>query len=267
MPSSTAHEGGPMKIPSMLLPLIAICVCSAALASTPFDGTWRLNSQQADQMTFSVEEVGNGALKYTDSAESYTFKPDGSAFTTPQGAIQTYKKIGEGLYTATTRQNGVLMTTETWRLSSDGHRLFIDGKGTRPDGQHFENRFTFIRTSAGTGLAGSWRTEKVESTERNTLTIQSTAHNDVTLMLSAFKATVHGEWNGRDYPLRGPTILAGTTVSVRQTAPETFTLVQKRNARVMGILHFRLAPDARSMVAEIIDHTGREVGKEVWNKQ
>ncbi len=256
-----------MKIARLLLALIAISLCSTALANTPFDGAWTLHRQQAGEITtFSVEEVGNGVLKYTDPTQTYTFKPDGTAFTTPQGQIQAYKKIGDGIYTATTRQNGVLLTTETWRLSSDAHTLFIDGKGIQPNGQHFENQFTFLRTSAGTGLAGSWKSVKFRSTERNTLTIHSTGHDDVTLTLSAFKATVHGAWNGRDYPLRGPTVLAGTTVSVRQTAPDAFTLIQKRNTKVMAILHFRIAPDGRSMVAEITDGTGRQLGKEVWDK-
>ena len=74
-----------MNTKTLLFPLIALCSCSAALADSPFDGTWQLDPAKShlagDVMTF--EDAGNGSLKYTDSAQTYSFKPDGSSFTSP----------------------------------------------------------------------------------------------------------------------------------------------------------------------------------------
>jgi|SRR5579863_3303553 len=109
-----------MKTKTVLLSLLASCVCSAALADSPFDGTWQLNTAKShlagDTLTF--EDAGAGSLKYTDSAESYTFKPDGGAFTTPMGAERTFKKNSDGTYTSTSKRNGMLLGTSTWKLSA-----------------------------------------------------------------------------------------------------------------------------------------------------
>lgn len=61
-----------MNTKTLLFPLIALCSCSAALADSPFDGTWQLDPAKShlagDVMTF--EDAGNGSLKYTDSAQT-----------------------------------------------------------------------------------------------------------------------------------------------------------------------------------------------------
>jgi hypothetical protein len=40
-------------------------------------------------------------LKYTDSNQTYTFKPDGSSFTTPMGTERTLLKTGDDSATTT----------------------------------------------------------------------------------------------------------------------------------------------------------------------
>ena len=257
-----------MKSVTILFPLLAIALSSVTLAGSPFDGTWTpdaVKSQLAGD-TFSVEDAGGGRLKFSDSTGSYIARLDGSPVTTPLGDEQTYKQIGDGTYTATTKRNGVLLTTENWRLSSDGSSLFIEGRGTRPNGQAFENHSTYIRTSAGSGLVGSWKSVKVKTSGGETLMIQSTEQDDVTLTLSATKATVHAKWDGRDYPYRGPTIPAGITLALSKTGTDGFRLVQKIHGKVVSILRFRLARDGTSMVDEATDAKGRKLSRVVWDK-
>jgi hypothetical protein len=111
---------------------------------------------------------------------------------------------------------------------------------------------------------------KVELSSRSapTLTIQTGGKADVTLTLSAAKATVHGQWNGGDYPYRGPTIPAGATLALSEAGAHGFTVVMKLSGRVVQTLSFRVAGDGKSMVEEGAGGAGRkEPTRQVWDKQ
>jgi hypothetical protein len=245
-------------------------MCSAALAKSPFDGTWRLNvgKSQLTGDTMRFEDGGNGTLKYTDSTESYTFEPDGSSFKTPIGDEEAYQKTSNNGYTHTIRRSGLLLVTEAWKLSPDGNTVVIESKGTRPNGDTFDDYETFVRTSAGTGLVGRWKSTRVKATAPNTLTIQTAEKNDVTLTISAAKATVQGQWNGRDYPYRGPTVPVGATLALSKTGARGFKAVMKLNGRVVQTLRFSVAADGQSMVNEGTDDHGKKLPfRQVWDKQ
>lgn len=258
-----------MKIPSILLALIASCVCSAALADSPFDGTWVLNPNKSNLtgeiMTF--EDAGGGMLKYVDSAQTYTFKTDGSAFTTPMGVERTFQKGADGGYTSTNKRNGTLLSTGSWKLSSDGNTLTIESKGTKPNGDVFDDLTTFTRTSAGTGLIGGWKSTKVKLSSPNSLTIQTDAANGVVLTISAIKANCQAKWDGKDYPVSGPTVGDGLVLAVTKTGPKGFKLVEKRKTKALEIIHYRLAADGKSMTAKGTNGEGTEPFSEVWDKQ
>ncbi|HSY08786.1 MAG TPA: hypothetical protein VK820_09660 [Steroidobacteraceae bacterium] len=258
-----------MRTATILLPLIAICICSAARAEGSFDGTWRLNPSKSqlagDTMTF--EDAGNGAWKFTDSAQSYTFKPDGSSFTTPMGAERTFQKTGDSGYTTTTKRKGVLLATAAWKLSSDGNTLVIEVKGTKPNGDTFDDTTTYVRTSTGSGLIGGWKSTKVKLSSPNSLTIQSDGDNGVTLTISAFKATCAANWDGKDHACSGPTVPDGFTVALSKTGPSGFKLVQKVKGKVLEVVHYSTAADGKSMVAKGVNGEGKEPFTEIWDKQ
>jgi hypothetical protein len=253
---------------TLLFALIALCPFSVALADSPFDGTWKLDPAKShltgDTMTF--EDAGNGSLKYTDSAQTYTFKPDGSSFTVPLGQERTMQKSGDNVYTSTVKLHGSLLRTGTWTLSSDGKKLIIESKGTKPNGDSFDDATTFMRTSPGTGLVGGWKSTHVKLSSPNAITI-NTDGNDVTLTISAIKATVHAKWDGKDYPASGPTVSDGVTLALTKTGPNSFKLVQKANAKVLAIVHYRAASDGQTLTTKGTNGEGKEPFTEVFNKQ
>jgi hypothetical protein len=252
---------------TLLFPLIALCSCSMALADSPFDGTWQLDAAKShlagDTMTF--EDAGNGSLKYADSAQSYSFKTDGSSITTPLGQERTMQKSGDNVYTSTVKLHGALLRTNTWTLSSDGKKLIIESKGTKPNGDSFDDFTTYARTSVGTGLVGGWKSTQVKLSSPNAITIQ-TDGNDVTLTISAVKATVHAKWDGKDYPATGPTVADGITLALTKTGPNTFKLVEKAKAKVLVIVHYRAASDGQTLTTKGTNGEGKEPFSEVFDK-
>ena len=247
--------------------LVALFACSAAWADSPFDGTWRLNPTKSHLAgdTMSFDDAGGGALKYTDSDQSYSFKPDGSSFTTPMGIERTFQKSGEG-YTTTNKKNGLLISTTTWKLSSDGNTLVLESKGTKPNGEMFDNVTTYTRTAPGTGLVGGWKSTKVKLSNPNSLTLQTNA-DEVTLTLSAIKATCHAKWDGKDYPATGPTVPDGITLALSKSGPDSFKLVQKFKGKAIYIVHYHVAADDKSMTAKGTNGEGKEPFTSVYDKQ
>ena len=252
---------------TIALSLVAFFACSAAWADSPFDGTWQLNatkSQLAGE-TMSFDAAGSGTLKYTDSDQSYSFKPDGSSFTTPMGIERTFQKTAEG-YTTTNKKNGLLISSGFWKLSDDTNTLVIESKGTKPNGDTFDNLTTYVRTAPGTGLIGGWKSTKVKLSNPNSLTLQSNG-GEVTLTISAIKATCHANWDGKDYPATGPTVPDGITVAVSKSGPNSFKLVEKYKGKVLEIIHYQLAADGKSMTAKGTNGEGKEPFTEVYDKQ
>jgi hypothetical protein len=258
-----------MKIGFALLAGIALLLSLPALAESPFDGTWRLNTAKSHLAgdTMSYEDAGSGMLKYTDSDETYTFKPDGSSFTTPMGTDRTFLKTGDDSYTATSKKGGLLLRTVTIKVSSDGKTLMVESKGTKPNGDNFDNKFTYVRTSPGTGLIGGWKSTVVKLSSPNSLTIQTDGADGVTLTLSEVKATCQAKWNGKDFPATGPTVPDGLTLAVSKTGADGFKLVQKAKDKVIMIGHYRVAPDGKTMTLKGTNGQGTEPFTEVFDKQ
>ena len=252
---------------TIALSLVAFFACSAAWADSPFDGTWQLNATKSQLAgdTMSFDDAGGGTWKYTDSDQSYSFKPDGSSFTTPMGIERTFQKTAEG-YTTTNKKNGLLISSGFWKLSDDTNTQVIESKGTKPNGDTFDNLTTYVRTAPGTGLIGGWKSTKVKLSNPNSLTLQSNG-GEVTLTISAIKATCHANWDGKDYPATGPTVPDGITVAVSKSGPNSFKLVEKYKGKVLEIIHYQLAADGKSMTAKGTNGEGKEPFTEVYDKQ
>jgi hypothetical protein len=237
------------------------------MADSPFDGTWKLDPAKSNLTgeSMTLEDAGGGSIKYTDSDQSYTFKPDGSSFTTPTGSDRTFAKNADGSYTVTVKLHGTLVRTNTWTPSSDGNTITIESKGTKPNGDKFDDTTTYTRTAAGSGIIGTWKSTKVKLSSPNSISIQSSG-DDVTFTIVAVKATAQAKWDGKDYPATGPTVPDGITLALTKTGPTSFTMVEKSKGKVLVTLRYHVAADGKSMTTHGVDGAGKEPFTEVWEK-
>jgi hypothetical protein len=206
-------------------------------------------------------------LTYKDSDQTYTFKPDGSSFTTPMGTEKTFLKNGDDSYTVTSKKGSLLLSTTSIKMSADGKTLMEESKGTKPNGDNFDNTYTYIRTAPGTGLIGGWKSTKVKLSSPNSITIQTDANNGVTLTISGIKATCQARWDGKDFPATGPTVSDGLTLAVSKTGTSSFKLVQKFKDKPIFIAHYKLGPDGTTMTMHGTNGQGKEPFTEVFDKQ
>jgi hypothetical protein len=257
-----------MKTIALLFSLAAAFALSGtAIADSPFDGTWQLNTAKSHLAgeTMTLEDAGGGSIKYTDADQTYTFTPDGSSFTTPTGTDRTFMKNADGSYSTTVKLHGALLRTSTWTPSSDGKAMTIESKGTKPNGDTFDNTTTFTRTSAGSGIVGGWKSTQVKLSSPNSITIKTTG-DDVTLTISAVKSTSQAKWDGKDYPATGPTVPDGVTLALTKTGPSSFKMVEKSKGKVVETLRYSVAADGKSMTTHGVNGAGKEPFTEVWEK-
>ncbi len=258
-----------MSSKNLFLALVGCCcVSSFAFAQSPFDGTWKLNAAKSNLAgdTMTIEDAGNGALKYTDSDQTYTFKPDGSSITTPMGQDRSFVKGADGSYTSTVKLHGTLLRTNTWKVAADGNTLTIESKGTKPNGDAFDDFTTYTRTAPGEGIVGGWKSTQVKLSSPNSISIK-TDGDDVTLTISAIKASCQARWDGKDHGCSGPTLVDGLTVALTKTGPTTFKLVEKKKDKMLSILRYRVAKDGQALYMKGTNGEGKEPFTEVWDKQ
>jgi hypothetical protein len=251
-----------------ILALGTCLISSLASAQSPFDGTWKLNTQQSNLAgeVMTLQDAGGGAITYSDPEQSYRFKPDGSPVTTPLGSERTYLKNADGSYTSTLKRHGTLLRTDTWNVSSDGNTLKIEAKGTKPNGDAFDDLTTYTRTAPGSGILGGWKSTEVKLSSPNSLSIK-TDGDSVAFTISAMKVTCQVTWDGKDHGCTGPTVPDGVTLSVLNTGPTTFKLVEKKDGKPLGIVRYRVSRDGKTLYAKGTDGEGKEAYTEVWEKQ
>jgi hypothetical protein len=183
------------------------------------------------------------------------------------GTEKTFLKNGDDSYTVTSKKGSLLLSTTSIKLSADGKTLMEESKGTKPNGDNFDNTYTYVRTSPGTGLIGGWKSTKVKLSSPNSLTIQTDATDGVTLTLSAIKATCQAKWNGADFPATGPTVSDGITLALSKTGTSGFKLVQKFKDKTLFIAHYKLAADGKTLTMHGTNGEGKEPFTEVFDKQ
>jgi hypothetical protein len=257
-----------MSSKTPLLALLACCVSSMVWAQSPFDGTWKLNTAKSNLAgdTMTIEDAGNGMLKYTDSDESFSFKTDGTPVKTPLGQDRAYTKNADGSYTSTVKVRGTLVRTNTWKVAADGNTITIESKGTKPNGDTFDDFTTLTRIAPGSGILGGWKSTEVKLSSPNTLGIK-TDGDDVTLTISAIKATCQAKWDGKDHACSGPTVPDGLTVALTKTGPTTYKMVRKLKDKTLDIIRYRVAKDGQALYAKGTDGEGKEPFTEVFDKQ
>jgi hypothetical protein len=246
---------------------LVITWAAFAVAQKPFDGTWALNQQKSsltgDTITFSP--AGSGALKFSNAEETYQFKTDGSQTNTPNGNTVTWKESSPNSFEHTMAVNGTTISTSTWKVSDDGKTLNVDSHGTRPNSETWQNSETYERVGGGNGLAGKWKSTKVNLGSPNTLTFSQAGPDSLKIEISAEKATWEGKMDGQDHPASGPTVPKGLTLAVSPTSASSFKLVEKINGKTLDIANYSVS--GNTLTVKGTNGEGKEPYTEVWERK
>jgi WD40 repeat protein len=220
-----------------------------AAAENPFVGTWKLNPAKSKLTgdTMKFEKTASGAIRTSASGFSYTFNVDGKEYTGPFGRVIVWKQIDDHTWETTYKFKGNLLRTETSKLSPDGKTLTVVDKGTRPNGEKFEETTVYARIAGEKGLLGGWRDKAVKISSPVTVEIKPSGQDGLLITSVGYKWTEEAKFDGKDYPVTGPTLPAGLTVVLKHTGPRSFERVRKQNGKPLFRDTVTVSPDGRTL--------------------
>jgi hypothetical protein len=156
--------------------------------------------------TMKFVDAGSGAIRMTAGGVSFTFKTDGKAFPTPYGGTVAWKQLDTDTWEVTNKKGETVLSVDTWKLSSDGKTMNIESKGTKPNGESFDDTSVYGRIAGQSGLLGTWKSTEVKMSAPAVFEMKASGTDGMVLSIPDFQATCDAKFDGKDYPATGPTM-------------------------------------------------------------
>src|ERR1700677_4497569 len=109
------------------MPMLMLLIPASALASTPFDGTWKVN---LDSIQVSgkpnVEEIKDGMYSCSSCVHSFTVKADGTDQQTALHNLRDHiaiKVISATTVEYTEKKDGKITSVNRLTVSGDGNKI------------------------------------------------------------------------------------------------------------------------------------------------
>ncbi|MGA8026007.1 MAG: hypothetical protein WB992_02605 [Bryobacteraceae bacterium] len=221
-------------------------------ADNPFVGTWKLNPQKSsftgDTMTYTAGD--GGEMKYSGGGLSYTFKPDGTERAGLLGEMVAWKQLDDHTWEVAHKTKGKVTATETLKLSDDGKTLDDTFKGTRPNGESFEDKVVYERTSGDSGILGTWKSTKIQIGSPERLELKAYDGDGITFYSPEEKFTASAKFDGKQYPAIGPTVPAGATGALRRVDPLSFELTESYKGKPFWKGTYTVSEDKQTLTVK-----------------
>jgi hypothetical protein len=231
--------------------LVLVSGVGLTAAENPFAGTWKLNPAKSkftgDTMKFA--QTPSGRVRFSASGLSYTFKTDGKEYPGPVGDLVSWKQVDDHTWQTTYKLKGTLISTDTSTLSSDGKTMTVISRGTRPNGQSFEDTTLYERISGNAGLLGKWKDKEVKISAPFTLHIASAGVDGLAFTFVDFKATCKARFDEKDHPVTGPTVPPGLSLTLKRTGPRSLELLSKQHGKPLFKNIYTLSDDGHTLTA------------------
>jgi hypothetical protein len=252
--------------------LVVLAVAGIVYAAdSPFAGTWKLNLARSEfaGTTMTFEQAGAGAMKLTAEGQAYTFTMDGKDSLTPFSYSAAWTQVDAVTWQTVYKLPGAgaVMSTDTTKLSADGKALTVTSRGTMPNGERFENVAVYQRVSGATGLAGTWKTTKVQQSSPDRMEIAPYEGDGLAWKIVAYEATVNAKFDGKDYLATGPMLPPGFTLAMRKIGERSFDLIQKLKGKVIYRGTYTLSADGKTLTVVSAAEGTQEKVKAVYERQ
>ena len=256
-----------MKLHRTLVLCLAIAGVMTA-ADSPFIGKWKLNLDKSKLtgQTSTYESLPGGEMKSTSGGQSYNFKMDGKEYPTAFGNTAAWKEVDAHTWQVTWKMNGKVEAVDTMHLSADGKTMTIDTKGTKPNGDAINDSATLTRESGGPGLAGKWKSTKV-NTSADHWDISANGADGLTFKLVDYNATASMKFDGKDYDVVGPTVPKGYTLGGKQAGPRRIEITEKMAGKPVGMDVFTVSADGKTMTDEYVAAGTNEKMTSIYERQ
>jgi hypothetical protein len=202
--------------PAFLFTLVA--VVTTAAADAPYFGKWKVNSSKSQLNDIvTIEKLPAGDFRFEESGFTYTFKPDGKEYSTPDGGTASWKALSDTSWEVTNRANGKVSVTITLTLKGD--TLSTMAMIPQSGGKDVMTTSTSKRISGGPGFLGKWQGTQADA---GTTWLQLTSDGADGLKIEAPNSLCAAKFDGKPYPMTGSGDGSKTTMAFDKTGPASF---------------------------------------------
>jgi len=246
------------------LTLCALLLPLAAVADTPWDGTWvsREDSAVMDKKPIAVS-LAKGVWKNDAYHPALQVKADGT-----DQPVKGYsyfdtvavREAGADAVEVTNKKAGKVVGTSRISVSADGKtatRKWTDETGSAPASGEIVYERVGKGPSGSHAVSGSWRVVKIQnlSTSAKTVTLKGSA--DGFAMASPTGQNYDAKFDGKQVPVNGDP--GGTMVSLKRVSDHKLVETDHRKGKVVEVDTYTLAPDGKAIKVEWDDkETGRK---------
>jgi len=254
------------------LTLCALLAPFAALADSPFDGTWvaKDESLTMDPKPYVIS-LASGVYENKTAVPPFKVKADGTDQPVKGHAsfdtVAVKSSAAESI-DVTAKKAGKTVGTLNFAVSADGKTLtqkWTDSSGTETaSGENIYTRVGHAPKGAH-AASGSWRITKSQNTSANarTITYKSTADG-----MSFSTPTGHSytaKFDGKEVPIAGDP--SGATVSLKKVNANAFIETDHEKGKVVEVDHWTVAADGKTMKLEWDRKDSGRKGSAVFDKQ
>lgn len=159
-----------------------------------------------------------------------------------------------------------MVGTGTWTLSSDGKSISDKFNGKRPDGSQFVNTSTMKRISGSGGFAGTWQTADLTLSDPSLLQIEASS-GGLAVSWPSDKVTMAVTFDGKDFPVDGPTVPKGWTSSAKRVHPDLIRMTDTLSGKVMNTTDWKLSSDGKVLTITEHDSGEKKATVSVFDRQ
>jgi hypothetical protein len=230
-------------------------ISTAAAADDPFIGKWKLSlaKSKLTGQTIDIQEVSPDHFRFQEDEHSDIIFADGLDHVTHFGDSMAIKKQSEDTWAITYKRGEAVLMDTTWKISADGKSLTYTAKGTRPNGQHFNNQMMLKRTGGTSGLAGTWETTNVTLSSPDEIFIAAWATGGHLITFPATNHTLRMRFDGKEYSDAGPTVPAGSTSSGHRIDEHNIETTEKVKGKVTETAKATISADGATQTMVVTE--------------
>jgi hypothetical protein len=236
------------------------------LAQSPFDGTWRANTDQSKLSTKPyVLSVNNGRYECSSCIPKIRVKADGTDQPVTGKFYDTLnvREVDLKTVTGTAKKGGMTISEQKHTISDDGNTLRPESRGEQAT---YELTFTRIgeRPSGAHATSGGWQMAKFKESE-NAAAWTYKSSGDELSMSSLSGDSYTAMLNGKDYPVKGSYVY--NSVSLRRINDHALEETDKRDGQIISVSRISVSPDGTKMTVVETDKPSGRINRLVYEKQ
>jgi hypothetical protein len=234
--------------------LIAMCMPSAAMAQSSFDGTWKIDLSKVQMPKKpDVMLLQDGMYQCKTCIPVINIKADGQdqkISGDPYIDAMSIKVVDAQTILETDKKGRKTVGTSTTTVAKDGATAsfeFTDSSNT--NGAPVTGKGTMTRVEKGSAgshaISGSWRTSKLDNVSDNGLAVTFKVEGDSLHMTDPTGHSYVAKMDGTDSPYKGD---PGTTsVSVKRISKDVVEETDKRDGKAISIAKMTVSADGKSL--------------------